>query len=107
MNLGRHKKTEQEHDCDFCDESFATRDLLVDHFAEVHHKENVINNINECEGAENDAEMMENEYESTEPVQVFHNDKTDSNMVQTELRIKQENGSHIDGTVQVKREVNV
>lgn len=50
MNQGKHKKTEVEHDCDFCDESFPSRDLLVDHFADVHHKENIINNINECVG---------------------------------------------------------
>ncbi|KAJ8932198.1 hypothetical protein NQ314_014850 [Rhamnusium bicolor] len=25
MNLGRHKKTEHEHDCDFCDEFRHTR----------------------------------------------------------------------------------
>lgn len=52
MVMGKHKKKEEranEHDCDFCDESFSSRDLLVDHFAEVHHEENIINNIEMCD----------------------------------------------------------
>ncbi|KAJ8916804.1 hypothetical protein NQ315_005811 [Exocentrus adspersus] len=73
MVQGKHKKTEtEEHDCDFCDESFATRDLLVDHFAEVHHKENIINNIDECEDMveENGGDEMMNEEENITGVKV-------------------------------------
>lgn len=52
MAVGKHKKIEEttsEHDCDFCDETFPSRDLLVDHFADVHHEENIINTIEMCD----------------------------------------------------------
>lgn len=52
MAMGKHKKKEElasEHDCDFCDESFPSRDQLVDHFADVHHEENIINTIEMCD----------------------------------------------------------
>lgn len=52
MAMGKHKKKEEranEHDCDFCDESFPSRDLLVDHFAAIHHEENIINTIEMCD----------------------------------------------------------
>lgn len=87
MALGKHKKTETEHDCDFCDESFPTRDLLVDHFAEVHHEENIINNISECVGMadQNDEEEVTNGEENN-------------------ARIKVEKSGNVDGIVQVKSE---
>lgn len=67
MALGRHRKmTDVEHDCDFCDESFASKDLLVDHFAEVHHEENIINTIEDCEGMDVDEEF-DNDDDDTKP----------------------------------------
>lgn len=58
--------TDVEHDCDFCDESFASKDLLVDHFAEVHHEENIINTIEDCEGMDVDEEF-DNDDDDTKP----------------------------------------
>ncbi|CAH1116216.1 unnamed protein product [Phaedon cochleariae] len=59
MNSNKHKIREDEHDCDFCDDSFTTRDSLLDHFASVHHKENVINSLRDCEGIENSEDGLE------------------------------------------------
>lgn len=70
MVVGKHKKKEEranEHDCDFCDESFPTRDILVDHFAEVHHEENIINTIEMCDKFMDD---MNIKTEDTEPIDV-------------------------------------
>ncbi|CAH1993701.1 unnamed protein product [Acanthoscelides obtectus] len=50
MTFGRHKKVQDtEHDCDFCDETFPNREELIEHFEEVHHEENVINNLEDME----------------------------------------------------------
>nr|CAI5869090.1 unnamed protein product [Callosobruchus analis] len=50
MTLGRHRKVlDTEHDCDFCDETFPSREELIEHFEEVHHEENIINNLEDME----------------------------------------------------------
>lgn len=50
IRIGKHKQvTDFEQDCDFCDETFTNRKLLLDHFEEIHHKENIINSLDECQ----------------------------------------------------------
>ncbi|XP_057665852.1 zinc finger protein draculin-like [Diorhabda carinulata] len=59
MRIGKHQQKvpegQEEHDCDFCDETFSSRDFLLDHFAAVHHNENV---INECGTEETDTKEL-------------------------------------------------
>ncbi|KAG5871593.1 hypothetical protein JTB14_022697 [Gonioctena quinquepunctata] len=75
MIIGKHKhKGENEHDCDFCDETFSSRELLLDHFAAIHHQENIINSINECEGADPDTNGYE---EAEEPDDSIKKEKED------------------------------
>lgn len=72
MTLGRHRKVEErsnEHDCDFCDESFLTRDLLLDHFAQVHHEENIINTIEMCDKIMEDMGVKKENGEDEEKAQ--------------------------------------
>ncbi|CAG9856526.1 unnamed protein product [Phyllotreta striolata] len=58
VRSGKHKLvTDDEHDCDFCDETFASRKMLLEHFEGVHHKENVINSLDDCR--DEDAVMEE------------------------------------------------
>nr|XP_023017950.1 zinc finger protein 888-like [Leptinotarsa decemlineata] len=60
MLIGKHKfKEENEHDCDFCDETFPTRDLLLDHFSAVHHEENIINNLSDCKDGDESMDVLE------------------------------------------------
>lgn len=75
MNTGKHKIVKDEmsehedetneHECEYCGETFMDRDALVDHFTEVHPQENIVNYIDGSDNEMDDAvvkkELIEDE----------------------------------------------